>query len=71
MIFYPSTKEDHGFTVGELVLWCGLLAPKERLDWYHGLARGAPFKNGQIFSILVGEYMKDLDSKKGGKGGEY
>ena len=28
--------------MGELVLWCGMFAPKGHLEWYHGLARGAP-----------------------------
>ena len=28
--------------MGELVLWCGMFAPKGRLEWYRGLARGAP-----------------------------
>jgi hypothetical protein len=39
---YPSTKRTTGLPVGELVLWCGMFAPKGRLEWYHGLARGAP-----------------------------
>jgi hypothetical protein len=29
--------------MGELVLWCGMFAPKGRLEWYHGLTCGAPF----------------------------
>ena len=40
---FPSTKRTTGLPVGELVLWCGMFAPKGRLEWYHGLARGAPF----------------------------
>ncbi len=39
---YPSTKRTTGLPVGELVLWCGMFAPEGRLEWYHGLARGAP-----------------------------
>jgi len=34
--------------MGELVLWCGMFAPKGRLECYHGLARGAPFPNPWI-----------------------
>ena len=49
-IFYPSTKRTTGLPVGELVLWCGIFAPKGCLDWYHGLARGAPFTHTR-FSI--------------------
>jgi len=29
--------------MGELALWCGMFAPKGRLEWCPGLARGAPF----------------------------
>jgi len=48
----PSTKRATGLPVVELVLWCGMFAPKWRLEWYHGLAlhhngtglaHGAPF----------------------------
>ena len=41
--FDPSTKRTTGLPVGELVLWCGMFAPKGRLEWHYGLARGAPF----------------------------
>jgi len=39
---YPSTKRTTGLHVGEFVLWCGMFAPKGRLEWYHAFARGAP-----------------------------
>jgi hypothetical protein len=38
--------------VGELVLWCGMFAPKGRLEWYHGLARGAPLQKGRTFETI-------------------
>jgi len=43
-MIYPSTKRTMGLPMGELVLWCGMFAPKGRLKWYHELALWAPLK---------------------------
>jgi len=42
------TKRATGFGAGELVLWCGVLAPKGRLERHHRFAvgfHGSGFRN--------------------------
>ena len=56
---YPSTKRTTRLPVGELVLWCGMFTPKEGLEWYHGLARGAPFGK-QMKRIIYPKSLKDI-----------
>jgi len=38
MASIPGPRGPPVYPWVNLVLWCGMFAPKERLEWYHGLA---------------------------------